>query len=209
MGRPSVAGERRRQILEAAIRCIAARGLAGTTLDGIAEEAGMARGHVRHFAGNRDDVLLGAAMLLYFDVVPDPASADPAAGNGGSFLPSDATTLEAALDYLFGEFSQPGPENVAALAFLDAARTNPQIHHIVTQAYLSSQQELTDLLQAEHPTAGRDECEGTAYGVLVIALGNVFMGDVDLSAQRTRSARDSAEVLIRKLDTPRRTSSCR
>lgn len=82
MGRPSVAAERRRQILEAAIRCIAAKGFAGTTLDGIAEEAGMARGHVRHFAGNRDDVLLGAAMLLYFDVVPEPGSASPTAPVG-------------------------------------------------------------------------------------------------------------------------------
>ena len=203
MGRPSVAVERRRQILEAAIRCIAAKGLAGTTLDGIAEEAGMARGHVRHFAGNRDDVLLGAAMLLYFDAVPEPGSADPTAANGSSFLPAETTDLGAALDYLFGEFSEPGPENIAALAFLDAARTNPQIHRIVAHAYLSSQQELSALLRAEHPTAKREASDGVAYGVLVIALGNVFMGDVDLSAQRTRSARESAEILIRSLGSGR------
>lgn len=199
MGRPSVAVERRRQILEAAIRCIAAKGLAGTTLDGIAEEAGMARGHVRHFAGNRDDVLLGAAMLLYFDAVAEPGSVDPTATSASSFLPADTTTLEAALDYLFGEFSEPGPENIAALAFLDAARTNPRIHQIVARAYLSSQKELSALLRAEHPAAERESSESVAYGILVIALGNVFMGDVDLSAQRTSSARGSAELLIRSL----------
>jgi TetR/AcrR family transcriptional repressor of bet genes len=211
VGRPTVAIERRRQILEAAIRCIAAKGLAGTTLDGIAEEAGMARGHVRHFAGNREDVLLGAAILLYFDVVPEPGSASPTAARGSSFLPADTTTLEAALDYLFDEFAQPGPENVAAMAFLDAARTNPQIHRIVADAYLSSQRELSALVRAEHPTAEREASDAVAYGVLVIALGNVFLGDVDLSAQRSLSARKSAEILIRSLapsvSTPRATDT--
>lgn len=199
MGRPSVAGARRRQILEAAIRCVAANGLAGTTLDGIAEEAGMARGHVRHFAGNRDDVLLGAAVLLYFDAVPDEGSVDPVADHGGSFLPAKTTTVTAALDYLFGEFAEPGPENGAALAFLDAARTSPDIHRIVERAYLSSRDELAALLEREYPAAPAPARESVAYGVLVIALGNVFMGDVEITAQRTDSARASAEHLISSL----------
>lgn len=85
------------------------------------------------------------------------------------------------------------------MAFLDAARTNPQIHRIVADAYLSSQRELSALVRAEHPTAERQASDGVAYGVLVIALGNVFLGDVDLAAQRNLSARESAEILIRSL----------
>lgn len=58
MGRRSLAAERRQQVLEAASRCLARNGLAGTTLEKIAEESGLSRSHVRHYVGNRDDLLL-------------------------------------------------------------------------------------------------------------------------------------------------------
>jgi TetR/AcrR family transcriptional repressor of bet genes len=126
VGRPSVADARRRQILEAAIRCLSNRGLAASTLDGIAAEAGMARGHVRHFVGNRDEILTAAAVLFYFGEVPD-LDGETTGAHGGSFLPTGTTTVAEALDYLFGAFADPGPENLAALAFVDAARTNERI----------------------------------------------------------------------------------
>lgn len=199
MGRPSVAVERRRQILEAAIRCIAAHGLAGTTLDRVAEEAGMARGHVRHFAGNRDDVLTDAAVLLYFGEVPPQGTDDLVAAHGGSFLPDDARTVAGALDYLFGDFAEPGPGNTVALAFVDAARTNPRIQAIVVDAYLSSQTELSTILAAAYADASPSDRGRVAYGILSIALGNVFMADLEVSPQRTALARQSAELLIATL----------
>ncbi|THG33271.1 TetR/AcrR family transcriptional regulator [Naasia lichenicola] len=195
MGRPSVADARRRQILEAAIRCLANNGLAATTLDGIAAEAGMARGHVRHFAGNRDEILAAAATLLYLGEVPGPdavASGEPV----GSFLPAGTTTVEAALDYLFGGFAEPGPENVAALAFIDASRSNERIREVVTGAYLTSLMELQHLLTAAAPSVEADRVNAVAYGVLTVALGNVFMADLEVSPARTELARKNAEALI-------------
>lgn len=206
MGRPSVAVERRRQILEAAIRCVAAHGLAATTMDRIAEEAGMARGHVRHFAGNRDDVLTAAAVLLYFGEVPESGAEDPAVAHHGSFLPDEAHTFDAALDYLFGEFAEPGAENTVALAFVEAGRSNPHINAIVLKAYTSSQNELAALLIAEHPDATPDACERIAYGILTIAIGNVFMADIEVDARRTASARQAAEQLVATLPRPSRDS---
>ena len=198
MGRPSVADARRRQILDAAIRCLSARGLGATTLDGIAAEAGMARGHVRHFAGNRDEILTAAAVLLYFGEVPERGG-DPIEAHGGSFLPSDTSTMPEALDYLFGGFAEPGPENVAALAFVDAARTSEGIRAVVVHAYLSSEEELRRLLERTAPHASAEELATTAYGVLTIALGNVFMSDLEVSDDRTARARRSAETLIDQL----------
>ena len=150
MGRPSVADARLRQVLEAAIRVLATNGLAATTLDGIAAEAGMARGHVRHFAGNRDEILTTAAQLLYFGELPDP----DATTHAGSFLPAGTTDVSGALDYLFGAFAEPGPENVAALAFVDAARTNDRIRAVVVDAYRSSEAELRALLSGVAPRGG-------------------------------------------------------
>jgi AcrR family transcriptional regulator len=181
--------------LEAAIRCIATNGLAATTLDGIAAEAGMARGHVRHFAGNRDEILTAAAVLLYFGELPE-VGASTVDAHSGSFLPAGTADIGEALDYLFGGFAEPGPENVAALAFVDAARTNERIRAVVIDAYLSSETELRSLLAAAAPQAPADEIGRTAYGVLVIALGNVFMSDIQPSPERTAVARGNAELLI-------------
>lgn len=52
-----VAEERIEQILDAAVICIAKLGLDGATLDQIAAQAGIARGHLRHFVGNQDELV--------------------------------------------------------------------------------------------------------------------------------------------------------
>jgi AcrR family transcriptional regulator len=57
MGRPSLADVRRPQLLEAYASCLARYGVEGTTLDRVAKEAGVTRGLVRHYLGNRDEVL--------------------------------------------------------------------------------------------------------------------------------------------------------
>lgn len=208
VGRPSVAAARRRQILEAAIRCIAAHGMSGATLDRIADEAGMARGHVRHFAGNRDDILVGAAVLLYFDAVPDLGADIMPGALPGAFFPHDVDTVDGALGYLFGEFAEPGATNTAALAFVDAGRTNADLHVVVTGAYASAESELAALVGRAYPDADADARSRTAKGIMSIAIGNVFLVDLqvgpqvglqaspDLDRERTRLARESAGILL-------------
>ena len=57
VGRPSVVAERGRQILDAVEECIVTHGLAGTTLNRIADEAGLTRSNLAHFVGNRDEII--------------------------------------------------------------------------------------------------------------------------------------------------------
>ena len=57
MGRPSLAEVRRPQLLEAYAACLARYGVEGTTLDRVAKEAGVTRGLVRHYLGNREAVI--------------------------------------------------------------------------------------------------------------------------------------------------------
>ena len=56
-GRPTVAPERRQQILDAVEVCIIRYGLGATTLERIADEAGLTRSNLAHFVGNRDEIL--------------------------------------------------------------------------------------------------------------------------------------------------------
>ncbi len=52
------------------------------------------------------------------------------------------------------------------------------------------------MLAVAAPHAPADVIGRAAYGVLAIALGNVFMSDLEVSPERTALARTNAEVLL-------------
>ncbi len=189
MARPSVADERRGQILDATLATIAERGISGTTLDRIADTAGMSRGHVRHFAGNRDRLLLDAAKHFYADETGSPA-----------ILPTAVDSLSAAIDYLFGEeFSSSNSENAIALAFVELSRSSPDIAAVLTEAYSSARTRLAAYVAAAKPALDPADCDWPAEGVLAIALGNVFLGDFNTDPGHTVRTRAAAEALLAAL----------
>ncbi|MFT7373219.1 MAG: AcrR family transcriptional regulator, partial [Oleiphilaceae bacterium] len=64
MGRKSLKEIRVNEILDAFERCLTKKGLQGTTLDNIAEEAGLARRMIRHYIGNRTDLIDAAVERI-------------------------------------------------------------------------------------------------------------------------------------------------
>ncbi|KRA24921.1 TetR family transcriptional regulator [Microbacterium sp. Root61] len=190
MARPSVAVERREQIIDATMTTIAEHGISGTSLDRIADAVGMSRGHVRHFVGNRDRLLLDTAIALFADHT----------GKVGSILPSDVADVEGALDYLFGpEFNSPDRENAVVLGFVELSRTTPEIAEVLTTAYTATRLQLADLVAADHTDASPDTCVTVAYGILTCALGSVFLGDFDADPTRMHRSRAAAEALLAAL----------
>lgn len=187
MARPSVAAERREQIVEATMRCIAEHGYAGTTLEQIAQEAGMARGHVRHFVGNRDALMLEVARAFYGE------------GEDASFLPREVDSLPGALDFLFGELAVPNAANTVALALVEAAHDIPGVQEIVLGSYTATRDAIAALVVGGHPDQSAARCAEIAYGLLTMALGNVFMNDIAVSEERSRAARLSADALVATL----------
>ncbi len=57
MARPSRKAERTEEVLDAYERCVARYGVEGTTLERIAEQAGLTRTLIRHYVGNKDALL--------------------------------------------------------------------------------------------------------------------------------------------------------
>lgn len=189
MARPSVADERRAQILDATLATIANRGISGTTLDRIADTAGMSRGHVRHFSGNRDRLLVDTARHFYADETGTPA-----------ILPVEVDDLAAAVDYLFGEeFAASGSDNAIVLAFVDLARSSREIAEVLEAAYSSTRTRLADFVQVAKPSIAKTQCDWAAEGLLAIALGNVFLGDFTADPGHTIRTRTAAESLINNL----------
>lgn len=190
MARPSVAVERREQIIDATMTTIAEHGIRGATLDRIADTAGMSRGHVRHFVGNRDRLLLDTAIAVFSD----------ASGEPGSILPPDADDIDGALDYLFGEpFLSPDRENAVVLGLVELSRTKPEIADVLATSYSATRAQLAQLVAQAHPDAAADACVTVAYGVLTCALGSVFLGDFDADPARMRYSRAAAEALLGSL----------
>lgn len=190
MARPSVAAERREQIIEATMTTIAEHGISGTTLDRIADAVGMSRGHVRHFVGNRDRLLHDTAVAVFSDE----------SGDVGTILPPGTTDVHGALDYLFGpEFGAPDVENAVVLGLVELSRGAPEIAQVLTDSYTATRMHLADLVTREHPDASRDACTTVAYGVLTCALGSVFLGDFDRDPTRLAHARAAAEALLTTL----------
>lgn len=57
MPRPSMAAQRKEEILDAFERCILSVGIDATSLEMLADEAKMKRSILRHYIGNRDDIV--------------------------------------------------------------------------------------------------------------------------------------------------------
>ncbi|MEJ6488926.1 TetR family transcriptional regulator [Leucobacter sp. USCH14] len=185
MARPSVADARREQIIDATLTTMAQHGISGTTLDRIADAAGMSRGHVRHFVGNRDRLLLDAARAFY--VAP-------------AVIPPEIDALEPALDYLFGEeFASSSADNAIVLAFVELARSSEDIAAVLAEAYGSARERLLAFIAVAYPDAGDALHEVAAQGVLATALGNVFIGDFDREPRRTARSREAVDALLTAL----------
>lgn len=190
MPRASLAVERRGQIIDATMSTIAEHGISGATLDRIAEAVGMSRGHVRHFVGNRDRLLLDTAITLFADE----------SGTVGSIIPAQFTDIAGALDYLFGlEFGSPDRENAVVLGLVELSRTTPEIADVLTTAYTATRVQLAGLVAAAKPAASPDACATVAYGLLTCALGAVFLGDFDSDPGRMIRSRAAADALLATL----------
>jgi AcrR family transcriptional regulator len=190
MPRPSLADVRRPQILEAYARCLIRYGPGGTTLDRIAEEAGVTRALVRHYLGNRKDVdgaLVAHLRGRYVEWLDE-------LGRG---LPP-AERLPRILDAMFAPTSEEPSQLVDAL--LGISTEDPVLQGLLREMYL----ELEHLLHAEiasaRPAAPPEAQRRVAYGILCLAGMHRTLADLGFPADRGPAARVCAERLLATLD---------
>ena len=64
VGRPSLQDQREREIVWAFIELVADKGLEHVSLDDVAARAGVQRAALRHFVGNREDLISAAIAKI-------------------------------------------------------------------------------------------------------------------------------------------------
>ena len=119
-----IALERRRNLIDAAIRNIAEHGYDSVTVATICEAAGFSRGLIGHYFSSKDDLLLDAVRTVASELGDAIAAAANAAG------PDPAARLHALIK---ASFTPPGftPEKVAVwVSLTGTARWSPALGDI-------------------------------------------------------------------------------
>lgn len=160
MPRPSLKDTRTEEILDAFMRCVARYGLDGSTLARISEEAGVGRPLLRHYLGNRDEMvrqLLDHVLQVFdarskslFDTLPQVGR------------------VEAMIDALFGR-SAYSPDNAAVFAALVAASERyEEIRRPLLGFVYDFEARLTQEILHEYPDADKKAVTAAASGISAI-----------------------------------------
>jgi AcrR family transcriptional regulator len=179
MGRPSLAAERREQILDAVTRCVGEYGLEATTLERVADASGFSRGHIRHYVGNREDMLrqfqarLGTQYALRIKEIAD--NAEP--GQRSAAL----------VGFLFGKEWGPADDSSAINAMLWAAARDESVRDHLRSTYMRIERAVARTLRADYPHAPAAECAATAYTLVCLAFGHSTLLELSYPAARQRS----------------------
>jgi AcrR family transcriptional regulator len=201
-GRPSLAGVRRLQILNAFIALVAKHGLEAVTLENVAEVTGLKRSVVRHFAGNRAVLIAEAVRYLtafHVEALQKALKADP--------------SIPSLLNYLFDPHwreQSSSPEDLALDAFVQEAVRSPQSSATVREFYEALIEVVARLLAKRFSTTSPETIHTVAYNLVCLSEHDGVLRAMQLPLARAGAARHAAEVLIATLSSnvsPKRSAS--
>ena len=189
MARPSLHNERKKTIMAAFTRCISKLGLEAASLDEIAKEAGMQRSLVRHFAGNREDLVSQVADYI--------ASEFEYIWQEQSHLHQD----DPSDDWLLNALFTPKPETQyqimlpAFYALLSSAHRYPSVRVRMTQCFELYVTDLSLKLHARHLQANLNDCQQVALGIVNIYFAWDSLRGLELNPTLV----DNIDQLIKRL----------
>ncbi len=181
MPRPDISDQRRGEIIDAFASCVTELGLDASTLQRVADRAGVHKSIIRHYVGSRDDLvtaLVGRSLDRY------RAASDAALAGAGD---NPRRRLDAYIDSLFID---EDPYEGA----LFSALTRQGSPHREAGAYVDEQlrregARLVGLLAAAYPDAARDVLAVIADGIGAMSLAaSESMGATPAEADRLRLA---------------------
>ncbi|MGI9509216.1 MAG: TetR/AcrR family transcriptional regulator [Geminicoccaceae bacterium] len=192
MPRPSLKDVRSAEILAAFASCVARFGLEGATQERIAEAAGVKRTILRHYLGNRDDMI---------DALIDFVVADFDAQSQALFdaLPN-TDRVPVLLDVLFGASGRTNPDMVLVFEALVAAVDR---YPKAREALLAWTRRFIDAVEAElamaFPTAAKDKIAAAGHGIVALYFNADSLHPLQPPKSWDRALRAAADLLIESL----------
>jgi AcrR family transcriptional regulator len=191
MGRPSLADERRPQILGAFEACVLKYGLEESSLDRIATEAGVPRSLIRHYCGNREDLtralidgIIDRTVSFYRDII----------GRAGA-----AGGTRVLVDYLMGAEFADSRDDALIDALMAVSHRDARVRDQLRRNYRVFERSLRRELASAFPAADVGDVRAAAYALMCLAVGNASMRDLGVPARGTADARRVAMALMERL----------
>ena len=195
VGRPPVAAERREQIFDAVEECLVELGLAGTTLEAIAERAGMTRSAIAYFVGNRDQVIDAAVARSVGRFVATMKEAVEAA------RPEER--LEAYVEYVLASHSERARWITVMDEVVAYAHHDERARGLLRRGYEGLQEYVEQLAAYRFPDAAPAQRNTvvTAINLLLREYDRVRSLGVGVSPlKQRRQVREAAYLLIASLE---------
>lgn len=190
MPRAKMDTTRQEQILAALEACILEKGLAQTSLNDVAEQAGLARPLVRHFVGNRN-----VMVERLFERLIDRGEAQLEALSASKHPPS----LKQRVDLLFGDLFSNRASNVVVSELWALARKNERIRPRLRALYDKVFDSLIDAMKTERLGKTRAQRRDAAYSLVSLAYGHASFREIDLAPGKKTSPRVTADLIISAL----------
>lgn len=190
MGRKSRTDERRLQILSAFERCIVRKGLHRTTLDDVAQEAGIARPLIRHNVGNWENLVLAAterlmeayAAIYQSHLVRAREKKDLRVITGFLFSPAYGTVTE--------------DQDLVLSALSSAAQTDDALCGLLKNMYQRFEKNLVDEIVHLHDDVSRAGASNVAYAIICLAEQNSLFQAWGFPTGRAKFVRQVADDLL-------------
>jgi AcrR family transcriptional regulator len=170
LGRPSLQEQRTTEILAAYELCVARHGLDGATQERIAAEAGVKRTLLRHYLGNKDEMVeaLIKHVVTRFNSETDQMIAA---------LPK-TDRPKALLDILFGPLGVSETASVLTINALGAASDRfPKARTGLLEAITRMHDAVAEELIRDYPRVDKTACRAAAFGIchLYFSIDSLMM----------------------------------
>ena len=193
MPRPSLKQVRSEEILASYAKCIVRFGLEGATQEKIAVEAGVQRSILRHYLGNREQMI--GALIDYVDrniesEVEALVGALPESGR-----------VSALIDLLF-DASHASDENTAMTmqALASASHSHPQVHSKILSWSGQFIDFVIDELFREFPDAADEDVFQTAFGIVALYFNIDSFAPIDIPGSWWVASGNAAHTLVSALE---------
>ena len=187
MGRKSLEKIRTQQLLDAFIACIPENGVDGTSLEKIAEKAGVTRSIIRHYIGNREvliaeliDHIIQTSLVEFDQILNDPQKSMEERLNIALFAPRDNWQTD----------------KIILNELVNAKEQSPAIQKRIAGLFETMLDRLTITLHKEMPQRSREAAQELAYILFCISMSQDTMVWMGISPSTTRYGPSFANQLI-------------
>lgn len=192
VGRPSIADDRRPQIVEAFLECIRRYGLTGATVERIAQKLGISRTLVFHYFGDTESLMQTAAKQIFDQTLARLATCVRA-------LPTPQRG-RAILDFFFAGPHFDELRDVIVMAEITSlAGRDKRVHTMLGDMWERSIEIIVNELQAAFPKTDPSRCRAIGYALVCLGEENWWMNFIGPGTQYRDAARGAAEILLASL----------